>query len=162
MTAVLLGAIRTLINFHSCLGICLVVIPQSGLTCLLGLCSHFKQKRGFLHRAICDLCLSHQSTKTTKANIPSWGGPRSPLTLYLSSNSIWELSYRVGVKIGCVQGDNSLVRLSAPSKLLYKTAEQLYRYHYLMQKEARKKWHLSQCAFSPSDECFSLGRGRIH
>lgn len=77
MTAVILGAFRTLINFHTCFfgNSPREEILQSGLTCLLGLCSHFEQKRGFFMQGCPQLTFAqaptlHQSGKATKAKGP--------------------------------------------------------------------------------------------
>lgn len=129
---------------------------QSGLTCLLGLCSHFEQKRGFFMQGCLQLAFApapilHWSAKATKAKLPSWVGQGRHLTPYLGSNSIQELNYRKGWKLDACRGIIFiLLWSSSPSKPLSKTAEQLWINHYLVKKEVMKKWHLSGCALSLS------------
>lgn len=103
MTAVLLGAIRTLINFHSCLGICLSIGKDSVVRACFSfrfMLSFWAKERifaqGYRSLAFVQAPILDQSMKTMKRNMLSWAGPGSHLTLYLDSRSIQELHFRRG------------------------------------------------------------------
>lgn len=132
MTAVLLGAIRTLINFHSCSGICLVKRYYSQDSLVFWADALILSKKIFFAQGCLELvfvgaAMLLQSTKSRKTNIPSQVGPGSHLTrcLALTASRNW---MQKRVKTGQTQRDSAAVWFSAPGNPLYEIAEQLQRY----------------------------------
>lgn len=139
------------------------MILQSGLTCLLGLCSHFEQKRGFFMQGCPQLAFAqapilHQSTKATKAKLPSWVGQGRHWTPYLGSNSIQQLNYRKDWKLdecrGIIFFFCGLQLPASPSLNCRAIIEQLL---FGAEKGNEEMASVRVCSL-PSAECFSLAQ----